>query len=66
MFVLWIVLAALYTGTGVQLLLEADAAGAALLLLMAAGFGALGARSWKKRQAKRRNPLVGKRIGNGL
>lgn len=66
MFVLWIALAALYAATGIQLLLEADAAGAALLLLMAAGFGALGARSWKKRQARRRSPLAGKRIGTGL
>lgn len=62
MFVLWIVLAALYAGTGIQLLLEADAAGAVLLFFMAAGFGALGARSWKKRQAKRRSPLAGKQI----
>ena len=33
-----------------------------LLFAMAAGFGALAARSWKKRQAKRRSPLAGKKL----
>jgi len=66
MYIVWILLAALYAATGIQLLLTADAAGAMLLFAMAAGFGALAASSWKKRQAKRRSPLAGKKIGTGL
>lgn len=66
MYIVWTLLAALYGATGMQLLLQADVAGAVLLFAMTAGFGALGARSWKKRQAKRRRPLAGKEIETGL
>ena len=62
MFVVWFALAALYAATGAQLLATGDTGGAFFLGLLTVAFAALGARSWKKRQAKRGGLSAGKKI----